>query len=146
RALPMLPFYLLSFSRTRRPRRPTLFPYTTLFRSERYLIAPTLGTSGGALLLQSSGVVVVFLGLVLFFSSLRRFAAEGQGTLAPWDPPQHLVVEGPYRFVRNPMISGVVFILVGEAMLLRSRPHAVWALKIGRASCRERVESAGGDV
>ena len=99
-----------------------------LWIAERYLIAPTLGTSGGALLLQSSGVVVVFLGLVLFFSSLRRFAAEGQGTLAPWDPPQHLVVEGPYRFVRNPMISGVVFILVGEAMLLRSRPHAVWAL------------------
>lgn len=64
----------------------------------------------------------------LFSSSLRGFAAEGRGTLAPWDPPRHLVVHGPYRFVRNPMISGVLFVLAGEAMLLRSGPHAVWAL------------------
>ena len=27
------------------------------------------------------------------------------------NPPQHLVVVGPYRHVRNPMISGVLFIL-----------------------------------
>lgn len=26
------------------------------------------------------------------------------------------------------MISGVVFIVAGEAMVLRSRPHALWAL------------------
>ena len=26
------------------------------------------------------------------------------------------------------MISGVLFVLVGEAMLLASRPHAVWTL------------------
>jgi len=26
------------------------------------------------------------------------------------------------------MISGVIFILAGEAMLLASRPHALWAL------------------
>ena len=67
-------------------------------------------------------------GLVLFVASLRRFAGEGQGTLAPWDPPRQLVVRGPYRFVRNPMISGVVLVLMGEAMLLVSRPHAIWAL------------------
>src|SRR5438034_1191665 len=74
------------------------------------------------------GRVVLALGLLLFLSSLRRLAAEGRGTLAPWDPPRQLVVRGPYRFVRNPMISGVVFILVSEAMLLTSRPHALWAL------------------
>ena len=37
------------------------------------------------------------------------------------------MVQGPYRFVRNPMISGVPFILAGEAAILRSRPHAEWA-------------------
>jgi protein-S-isoprenylcysteine O-methyltransferase Ste14 len=66
-------------------------------------------------------------GLVLFAASLRRFAAEGEGTLAPWDPPRKLVISGPYRYVRNPMISGLIFVLFGEALLLLSSPHAEWA-------------------
>ena len=52
---------------------------------------------------------------------------EGDGTLAPWDPPRRLVVRGPYRFVRNPMISGVIFVLFSEALILRSLPLAAWA-------------------
>jgi protein-S-isoprenylcysteine O-methyltransferase Ste14 len=99
-----------------------------LWLARRYGITPSLGASGGVVLLQAGGLVVLAIGLLLFFSTLRRFASEGQGTLAPWDPPRHLVVRGPYRFVRNPMISGVVFVLVGEAMMLVSRPHAVWAI------------------
>ncbi|MFI5182692.1 MAG: methyltransferase family protein, partial [Thermoanaerobaculia bacterium] len=61
------------------------------------------------------------IGLVLFVSSLHHFATRGRGTLAPWDPPRNLVVTGPYRFVRNPMISGIIFILFSEASLLQSR-------------------------
>src|SRR4051794_25639515 len=60
-------------------------------------------------LAQLAGVLVLAVGLVLFASSLRRFASDGKGTLAPWDPPRELVLRGPYRYVRNPMISGVVF-------------------------------------
>jgi protein-S-isoprenylcysteine O-methyltransferase Ste14 len=74
------------------------------------------------------GVVALAGGLVLFVASLARFVAEGRGTLAPWDPPRRLVVRGPYRYVRNPMISGVIFITFGEALILRSIPHAEWAL------------------
>lgn len=96
--------------------------------AQRYGIVPALGTSAGALGLQAAGIVVLLVGLLLFFCSLTRFADEGQGTLAPWDPPRHLVLHGPYRFVRNPMISGVVFVLAAEAMLLRSTQHALWAL------------------
>jgi protein-S-isoprenylcysteine O-methyltransferase Ste14 len=36
-------------------------------------------------------------------------------------------VLGPYRYVRNPTISGVVLILFGEALVLLSRPHVLWA-------------------
>ncbi len=68
------------------------------------------------------------LGLLLFAYSLGRFAKEGKGTLAPWDPPRQLVIRGPYRFVRNPMISGVILILVGEALISLSTAHLVWAL------------------
>ena len=90
-------------------------------------VALAPGSSSAAFALQAAGVVVLAVGLLLFAASLRRFAAEGEGTLAPWDPPRRLVVRGPYRFVRNPMISGVVFVLFGEALILRSSGHAEWA-------------------
>jgi protein-S-isoprenylcysteine O-methyltransferase Ste14 len=76
---------------------------------------------------QVAGAGLLAIGLVLFSTSLYYFASRGRGTLAPWDPPRRFVVDGPYRFVRNPMISGVIFILLGEAAVLRSLPHAVWA-------------------
>ena len=77
---------------------------------------------------QLIGMVFLLCGLIFFVSSLYRFATEGQGTLAPWDPPQKLVVSGFYRYARNPMISGVFFILVAEALLLLSIAHLGWAL------------------
>ena len=72
---------------------------------------------------QAFGIGLLAVGVVLFVASLGRFVREGRGTLAPWDPPRRLVVRGPYRYVRNPMISGVVLALFGEAALLLSRPH-----------------------
>ena len=111
----------------------TILPFTVTvlipwWIAVRNRIEPTVGSSASALALQAAGLVVLAIGLLLFASSLRRFAVEGKGTLAPWDPPRRLVVHGPYRFVRNPMISGVIFVLTAEAMLLRSKPHAWWAL------------------
>jgi protein-S-isoprenylcysteine O-methyltransferase Ste14 len=96
--------------------------------AQRYAITPGLGPSTGPLALQLVGAALCGVGVLLFASSLRRFATEGHGTLAPWDPPRALVVRGPYRFVRNPMISGVIFVLFGEALVLLSRPHAIWAV------------------
>jgi protein-S-isoprenylcysteine O-methyltransferase Ste14 len=80
-----------------------------------------------ALAAQLAGLVALAVGLALFAASLRNFAVRGRGTLAPWDPPPTLVVDGPYRYVRNPMIAGVVFVVFGEALILRSWPHARWA-------------------
>lgn len=75
----------------------------------------------------AAGVVLGLAGLVLFATSLQACAGEGKGTLAPWDPPTRFVAVGPYRFVRNPMISAVLFVLVGEGLLLRSWPHLAWS-------------------
>jgi protein-S-isoprenylcysteine O-methyltransferase Ste14 len=72
------------------------------------------------------GVVLIALGLVLVVRTVALFAAVGRGTLAPWDPTSRLVVQGPYRYVRNPMISGVLAILLGEAVLLGSLPLLMW--------------------
>ena len=50
----------------------------------------------------------------------------GKGTLAPWNPTQTLVVQGGYRHIRNPMISGVMFILLGESVVAASVPLLIW--------------------
>jgi protein-S-isoprenylcysteine O-methyltransferase Ste14 len=67
-----------------------------------------------------AGAVLLGLGLALMYRSISLFAAVGRGTLAPWDPTRRLVVAGPYRHVRNPMISGVLSVLLGEGVVLGS--------------------------
>jgi protein-S-isoprenylcysteine O-methyltransferase Ste14 len=66
------------------------------------------------------GALLIAIGLALVAWTVRLFVGVGQGTLAPWDPTSTLVVRGPYRYVRNPMITGVATILAGEALLFRS--------------------------
>ena len=83
--------------------------------------------SGVAVLPVVLGTGVIAIGLLLMVRTVVLFARVGRGTLAPWDPTSHLVVLGPYRYVRNPMISGVLFILLGEAALLGSVPQLIWA-------------------
>lgn len=74
----------------------------------------------------AAGLFFAVVGLVLLVSTVVLFARLGQGTLAPWDPPQKLVIRGPYRYVRNPMISGVLFLLLGEALCFGSLALLVW--------------------
>ena len=74
------------------------------------------------------GGVLIGAGLLLIYRTVSLFATEGDGTLAPWDPPRRLVVRGPYRYVRNPMISGVLAVLLGEAIFLGSVPLLAWFL------------------
>jgi protein-S-isoprenylcysteine O-methyltransferase Ste14 len=95
--------------------------------AERWQARLAPGGSPGPLSLQAAGVALLLAGLALFAASLRRFASEGGGTLAPWDPPPVFVAGGPYRFVRNPMISGVIAVLLGESLVLLSPPHLAWA-------------------
>ena len=57
------------------------------------------------------------IGLGLSAWSVRIFIKFGEGTPAPWDPPKKLILHGPYRYVRNPMIIGTLLMLVAEAIL-----------------------------
>jgi protein-S-isoprenylcysteine O-methyltransferase Ste14 len=74
------------------------------------------------------GGALICVGLVLMVLTNRLFITVGKGTLAPWNPTQHLVVQGVYRHVRNPMISGVMAILFGETICTVSLPLACWFL------------------
>jgi protein-S-isoprenylcysteine O-methyltransferase Ste14 len=64
---------------------------------------------------------------------VRDFYVAGKGTLAPWDPPKHLVVVGLYCFVRNPMYVGILIFLIGWALVMGSRWLAAYAVVLAIA-------------
>jgi protein-S-isoprenylcysteine O-methyltransferase Ste14 len=74
-----------------------------------------------------TGALLVLAGVSLFLYTVLLFNNIGKGTLAPWSPTQKLVVAGPYRYCRNPMITGVFFVLLGETCILHSVNILIWA-------------------
>lgn len=91
------------------------------------------------------GLLLLACGFGLGVWTGRLFIRIGKGTPAPWDPPERLVIDGPYGYVRNPMISGVLMMLAGEALLLGSWPIAAWLLVffVGNAIYFPLVEEKG---
>jgi protein-S-isoprenylcysteine O-methyltransferase Ste14 len=80
----------------------------------------------GSVLLVLIGAALIAAGLALWVWTVRLFMRIGRGTLAPWDPTRHLVVAGPYTRVRNPMITAVLAVLLGEAALFGSTALLIW--------------------
>jgi protein-S-isoprenylcysteine O-methyltransferase Ste14 len=74
------------------------------------------------------GLFLVGAGLVLLLLSISLFVARGNGTIAPWSPTSKLIVSGVYGYVRNPMITGVFFVLIGESIILGSFAVAIWTV------------------
>jgi protein-S-isoprenylcysteine O-methyltransferase Ste14 len=77
---------------------------------------------------RAFGLLICIAGLLLFIWCVALFARVGRGTLAPWDPTKRLVVVGPYRHIRNPMISAVAALLLGEALHFGSAILAGWSI------------------
>ncbi len=74
-----------------------------------------------------AGSMLVLIGLMIMAVCISSFIRIGRGTLAPWSPTKKLVVRGLYRYVRNPMILGVLIVLLGEALALKSQNILIWA-------------------
>ena len=71
---------------------------------------------------QVAGMVIGAVGSAVALWCILTFAAIGRGTPAPFDPPRRLVIQGPYRFVRNPMYIGAGLALAGAALFYESWP------------------------
>jgi protein-S-isoprenylcysteine O-methyltransferase Ste14 len=95
-------------------------PYL-LYDSTEVLIPHTLS-------LKLTCWLIAVAGSALFVYTVFLFKILGNGTLAPWEPTKKLIVEGPYRHCRNPMISGVFFMITGEGLMLYSTNILAWAV------------------
>ena len=74
------------------------------------------------------GLLPLALGVGLYLWCAGAFTFIGKGTPAPIDAPKALVVQGPYRWVRNPMYVAVLLVILGQAIVLRSSLLVGYAL------------------
>ena len=82
---------------------------------------------------DNPGILQIIFSLItgiigLFFAvwSMLTSKSKGDGTPAPWAPPKNFVATGPYKYVRNPMISGVIFMLFSEFCITLSTAIFLW--------------------
>ena len=67
-----------------------------------------------------AGTLLVIAGAGLCWKTVSLFTEVGEGTPAPFDPPRKLVIEGPYIYLRKPMMVGVWLVLLGESLVFGS--------------------------
>ncbi len=103
-----------------------LVPAVILWVSRNTRFASLLAGPGQIVFWVGLGALTI--GLAISIWTVMLFANVGRGTPAPWDPPKKLVIRGPYRHVRNPMITGVLFMLLAEALFFSSWPLAGWTV------------------
>jgi protein-S-isoprenylcysteine O-methyltransferase Ste14 len=102
-----------------------IIPAAILWISGNFRIGWGYGLPWDAVIVLA-GAVLMGNGLYYLSISIALFINIGKGTLAPWSPTKKLVILGPYRFVRNPMISGVLMTLLGEAIAFGSVGIFIW--------------------
>ena len=110
-----------------------LLPFVVVAVVPRWLLrgdAGNIAVASAPLLAAGriAGVLLFAAGFALFVWCVVLFARVGRGTLAPWDPTRRLVAVGPYRYVRNPMITAVCTMLAGEALFFHSARIGEWLL------------------
>ena len=76
------------------------------------------------------GFLPLGIGTILLLWCVRDFYVAGRGSLAPWAPPERLVIVGLYRYSRNPMYIAVLTILCGWALAFGSRTLWVYAAAV----------------
>lgn len=103
--------------------------FATIFMGFTLVYLPARVLSGSGIVrpaaiggMQILGLIVATLGTALVLWCVLNFALIGKGTPAPFDPPRRLVMQGPYRFVRNPMYIGAGTLLGGATIFYQSRP------------------------
>jgi protein-S-isoprenylcysteine O-methyltransferase Ste14 len=69
-------------------------------------------------------------GLAAWIACLDTFSRRGRGTPLPYDAPRHLVTEGLFRVVRNPIMGGELLVIWGEALFVGSLGVVLYAIVV----------------
>ncbi len=88
---------------------------------------PFGGSVGGTLAWIVAAALAVP-AIALAATTMRLFIHQGEGTPAPWDPPTKFVVSGPYSYVRNPMLTSVIILIIAEGIAFNSTALLGWAV------------------
>lgn len=81
--------------------------------------------------LLTVGILLLVTGAGIYFWTVWDFATIGRGTPLPIDAPKKLVVNGLYRYTRNPMYLGVILVILGWACVFADMWLLVYALGVG---------------
>jgi protein-S-isoprenylcysteine O-methyltransferase Ste14 len=106
-------------SKTHRRFWPAVIAFLVLPGTVAFLVPWLLRPRAGHI--HAVGIPLLVAGFVLLLWCVRDFYVAGRGTLAPWAPPERLVIVGLYRLSRNPMYLAVLLILCGWATTFVSR-------------------------
>jgi protein-S-isoprenylcysteine O-methyltransferase Ste14 len=98
-------------------------PLYWLFPWLRWMVTPNRG-------LEAIAIFLIVLGAAGYAWCALDFAFRGKGTPAPIDPPKVLVVQGLYKYTRNPMYVSVLTVLAGECVLFESRSFLEYAAAV----------------
>ncbi len=79
------------------------------FMADRFLHLPKAACHPWS---RIAGICLIASGFFLMFLSIAYFIRV-RGTPVPFSPPPKLVTTGPYRFARNPMLTGIFMQLFG---------------------------------
>ncbi len=94
----------------------------------RYLVAPA-PVPGARTISVIGGLVILVAGVSLAVSAETHFTRTGQNPM-PWTPSPELILQGPYRFTRNPMYVGLTLAQVGIGLTLNN----LWVAALAIAS------------
>jgi protein-S-isoprenylcysteine O-methyltransferase Ste14 len=70
--------------------------------------------------LRYFGWAVAVTSLILYTTTAVLLCGKGKGPFAEFDPPTELVTSGPYQYVRNPISTCVLLLILGEAIAFSS--------------------------
>lgn len=84
---------------------------------ERFVRALPMAGDGGAL--RAVGTVLAVLGAALAAWGMITFR-RARTAIVPLRPASRIVTNGPYRFTRNPMYTGLTLVYIGVSLYMNS--------------------------
>jgi len=108
--------------------------FTILVPGTFALLLPILITAGrspASGYIRAVAVILISFGVAIYVRCIWDFLIYGRGTPLPLDAPKGLVIRGIYLYIRNPMYSGVLMVILGWSIFFQDAVLVVYTVIIG---------------